>query len=304
MRGKPFSARIREHIRRNVVGYIALFCFVIGGTAVAVPSPSKQIKKLSKRINALDQRIAALEGEPDPAIPASLPPTGPAGGDLNGTFPNPQVQEAGLNSGGDLSGPLSAAQVSEAGLEAGGDLAGSTVAAAQIDVGVVGAPEIADVLQRVVLSASELGSASVGGAGQPDFGTQSGFPVILFDPDTDETLDVVVRAPDGVTSNLVDIRLFFTSTGSGPVRWAGVANAVTPDSAETLAAAPQLFTASGPATVTSGQVQDFGLAASSANFQSGDVVRVSFTRDANNAGDTLTADAAVLAVVVSFTTGR
>jgi hypothetical protein len=33
------SARIREHICSNVVGYIALFCFAIGGTASAVDGP-------------------------------------------------------------------------------------------------------------------------------------------------------------------------------------------------------------------------------------------------------------------------
>jgi hypothetical protein len=31
----------REHVRHNIVGYIAIFCFVIGGTAVALPGKNK-----------------------------------------------------------------------------------------------------------------------------------------------------------------------------------------------------------------------------------------------------------------------
>jgi hypothetical protein len=31
------SKRIRAHLRSNVVGYIALFCFAMSGTAAALP---------------------------------------------------------------------------------------------------------------------------------------------------------------------------------------------------------------------------------------------------------------------------
>lgn len=37
----PGAGGIREHIRHNVVGYIALFCFAVGGTAVALPGNNK-----------------------------------------------------------------------------------------------------------------------------------------------------------------------------------------------------------------------------------------------------------------------
>ena len=33
------SKRIRAHLRSNVVGYIALFCFAISGTAFAIDGP-------------------------------------------------------------------------------------------------------------------------------------------------------------------------------------------------------------------------------------------------------------------------
>jgi len=39
MKGRTVSSRIAEHLRSNVVGYIAIFLFAIGGTAYAVDGP-------------------------------------------------------------------------------------------------------------------------------------------------------------------------------------------------------------------------------------------------------------------------
>src|SRR4051794_38178050 len=45
------STSVRGHIRSNIVGYIALFCFVIGGTAIGSTHLSKNSVKSKHIVN-------------------------------------------------------------------------------------------------------------------------------------------------------------------------------------------------------------------------------------------------------------
>ena len=121
---------------------VALASFLVPMTAAeAKVSTTKQIKLLkrsfaktkrsfAKTTAELTQRIAVLEAKPEPAppkLPTSLPPSGLAGGDLVGLFPNPLIGPDAVGGAEVADGSIGSA-----------DIAGLAIKRAQIDFNAVG----------------------------------------------------------------------------------------------------------------------------------------------------------------------
>lgn len=94
-----------------------------------VGSTTKQIKALQKQVASLSATVAALAGRPSPV---TLPPSGPAAGDLSGTYPNPRLRANSVTGATVADGTLS-----------GGDIADDSLTSVKIRDGALSAPDLA-----------------------------------------------------------------------------------------------------------------------------------------------------------------
>jgi hypothetical protein len=211
------SARIRRHIRHNLWGILAVF-IALGGTAAALPGTnsvdSRDIKNRNVRradlapgavdsSRVLDNSLTGADIAESslslPALPATLPPSGPAGGDLSGDFPDPQVRETGLDLGGDLTG---------------------TAADAQIGPDTIGDAEARNSLQEIYVPAQDL-YAQTGSIPAASSGLINGhIPTRDFDQATDEAILAEVQLPEERQGgDALTALIRSTAASAGAVDW-------------------------------------------------------------------------------------
>jgi outer membrane murein-binding lipoprotein Lpp len=114
---------------RLVLGAAALLALLVVPVAVAgTAGPQAEasglkgkVKKLTKQVQQLQQRVDELARQPGPQGPDGPqglpgPSTGPAGGDLTGNYPNPQIAQGAVDSANVLDGTLTGADLEPDGL--------------------------------------------------------------------------------------------------------------------------------------------------------------------------------------------
>ena len=105
----------------------------------------------------MKKRVAALEGRQGEQVPDSLPPNGPAGGDLTGQFPNPQIGPAAVGSDELANDSVGSAKIQDFGVTAG-NIAINAVDTQRIANGEVGTADIA----ATAVGSGQLQPQSVG----------------------------------------------------------------------------------------------------------------------------------------------
>ncbi len=171
---------VRDHFRHNVVGYIALFCFVLGGTAIALPGKNKVDTGDIKRNAVRASDIARNAVTASKIAPRSVDSLRVIDDSLGGA----DINESTLN--------IRPAPAS------------------------VGPTELADRQRRLVFTSGSLVPGAGGGA---ELENLNAFSVLSF-PDADSFASLSADVPGGrVEGSKLTVRLLWSASGNGDVAW-------------------------------------------------------------------------------------
>ena len=252
---------VRDHLRHNVVGYVALFCFVLGGTAIALPGKNK--------VNSADIKPNAVHASDIAKKAVTAAKIAPRSVD-------------GLRV---IDKSLSAADIDESTLD---------IRPAPSSIGPT---ELADRQRRLVFTPGMLVSEGAGEAPKTEvFGA---FPVLSFANNANGFASLATDVPGSrVEGTRMTVRIVWNSNNSGTVDWTYAYQSVATGGD---VGAAQISEGELPSPTASGHLNTTTFDIPAGAVSNGDLLGLTIERVGTNVNDTLPGDALLQMIEIDYT---